>query len=143
MSDGTNFILGQDNSADSSTRLRRISHDDVVATGVVTANIPDSVALYVEFEGDGLLASSAFGTAVGGQNLGTVGGTGVKGISIVGEGVLGRSSTGPGVRGTSEGESETPTTSPLDSFGVDGVGRNGATGVRGITTGVNPSNGMS
>ena len=57
MSDGTNFILGQDNSADSSTRLRRISHDDVVATGVVTANIPDSVALYVEFEGDGLLAS--------------------------------------------------------------------------------------
>jgi hypothetical protein len=80
---------------------------------------------------------------VGGQNLGTVGGTGVKGISIVGEGVLGRSSTGPGVRGTSEGESETPTTSPLDSFGVDGVGRNGATGVRGITTGVNPSNGMS
>lgn len=138
MSDGNNFILGQENSADSSTRLRRISHDDVAANGSVSASTPDSVSLYVENEGDSLLAVSFFGTAVEGRNSGDSG-TGVMGISRSGPGVIGHSSTGPGVRGTSEGKSDPPTTFALDSFGVDGVGRNGATGVRGMTTGINPN----
>jgi hypothetical protein len=151
MSDGNSFILGQENNADSSTRLRRISHDDVAAprpagerrpVDLAPASAADQVALYVENAGDSLLAISFFGTAMEGQNSGNSGGIGVLGTSRIGPGVLGRSSNGPGVRGTSEGKIDPPSTFASDSFGVDGVGRNGATGVRGMTTGINPGTSM-
>lgn len=140
MSDGTNFILGQSNDAESLTRLRRFSHDDIAESSTKLEQVGEDVGFLVEYEGDCLLALGAFGTAIEGR---TVDSNGVKGTSRTGPGVLGRSSIGPGVRGTSEGKSETPTTFALDSFGVDGVGRNGATGVRGMTTGVDPSTGNS
>jgi hypothetical protein len=140
MSDGSNFILGQSNDADSLTRLRRISHDDIAQSSTKLEQVGEDVGFLVEYEGAGLLALSSFGTAIEGR---TGDFTGVMGISRgVGSGVLGRSSIGPGVRGTSEGKSDTPTTFNPDSFGVDGIGRNGATGIRGMTTGVDPSKGI-
>jgi|SRR5215831_14686391 len=54
MSDGTNFILGQANDAESQTKLIRVGDDT-------------SASLFVQNEGDSLLAVSFLGTAVEGQ----------------------------------------------------------------------------
>ncbi|MDD5581041.1 MAG: hypothetical protein PHY16_17450 [Methylobacter sp.] len=125
MSNGNNLIIGQDNSSESTTRLSRFGEDT------------DSLQLYIVNEGDSLRADSFLGTAVEGQNLGLFG-TGLKGTSRTGPGALGRSSTGPGVRGTTEQAA----TNLQDGIGVHGIGRNGATGVLGITEGADPKTGI-
>lgn len=116
MPDGDNLILGQGNTAESQTSLKR------------TGDEGDVYGLHVEFlDGHAVGGRTALGLGVEGTSFS---GVGVKGICTQNEGVVGSSKTGPGVGGGSTSGPGVRGTS-FQGFGVEGFCFGNQVGVQG------------